>query len=852
MSLKWTFLMLVAAIALVGGIPFLGALEAETLSPAKPQLPEDWPPESTAEGDVPADRSSSEEAPLTPEEWQAKTGATKGLTLLMGDLASSPWLPEHLRGSGRISGTVLDAKTGEGIAGASVHCRSEGGGLFAFSKSSDSRGRYKLEGLPPGTYMLWIAEPPEYPDPDWSEEWAIMLAEGQKRDDVDFALSPGFAVRGRVVDAAGQGVPEAHVTCSFGGVREQYTQADAQGRFVLEAVWAEKEVTFLASKDELVSESPALVDVSEGDVEGTTLLLVQGASILGRVADADGQGLKGIHVVAAPVGLDEREAREARSEANGEFELIGLGAGEYKLGANDGREFFLDTADWPFEGDPPKVDFGDPKSMLHFLKDGAKRAAEESGEPFTEEKAAKMEREFEEQIAEGAFRFRFGRVEKALLAQTLGVGESVNGLVLVCAGFDDEGWAYGADATKTIAGKVIDAEGRPVKGAHVDAKGADGSRGSGESDGQGSFRIVGLRSDTYELSASGGGFVRVSLEGVPSGTKDLEIPLEAYGGVRGVAVDEVDGKPVTQFRVGIKEGLPSGRGLWATYDPNDEEPDSDWAHDLNRPHQFQEVSDPGGRFHLRNVSPGPHTVFVEAEGYRLGKLAVEMVHSGETVEVVVPSPPALTLSGRVLDTAGQPVAGAAISIGHAIRSDDGPSDPGAVSPIQTGAKGEFVLTDWVGDDMSVFACHPDFASGSASIRDIQSGNAIVLVADATLEGAVTLDGEALPGVRVLVHYGDLGNILNRDRKRDRSMLHVVTGTAGRYRVRHVPPGEVRVSVMARVSGKGVYLCAEKGVALGGGTQTIDLELSEGASMDEASMEERFLRELDPIRPTINP
>ena len=126
--------------------------------------------------------------------------------------------PAPVTGTGVLSGRVVDAVTGRGVARARL--RIQGGSRAPQSSTlSDDSGAFAFEKLPPGMYSVSADRsgylPGRYPDPGRSlrnRSQMIQLADGQARDDITVAMFRGGVIAGRVVDAHGDPVEGANVS----------------------------------------------------------------------------------------------------------------------------------------------------------------------------------------------------------------------------------------------------------------------------------------------------------------------------------------------------------------------------------------------------------------------------------------------------------------------------------------------------------------------------------------------------------------------------------------------------------------------------------------------------------------
>lgn len=178
------------------------------------------------------------------------------------------------------------------------------------------------------------------------------------------------------------------------------------------------------------------------------------------------------------------------------------------------------------------------------------------------------------------------------------------------------------------------------------------------------------------------------------------------------------------------------------------------------------------------------------------------------------------LRGRVVDSAGRPVAGAAI---YAVRASAG--DPfelaalamrGVTEPpiaeTKSGTDGGFALpigSEGVGIAWLVHALHPQFADGSKQSRKLAAaawidlGN-LVLESGFEVTGTVLAEATGAPiaGATVTLRPAARTYTVSPVPSRERGLVAVTNGV-GAYRFAHVPPGSVAV----RAEAEG-FACAE--------------------------------------------
>jgi protocatechuate 3,4-dioxygenase beta subunit len=244
----------------------------------------------------------------------------------------------------------------------------------------------------------------------------------------------------------------------------------------------------------------------------------------------------------------------------------------------------------------------------------------------------------------------------------------------IAAGF--EGLRIEVTRGLSIAGRIVDEQGRPVPRKYVkaepvrarvlDDKSPDGAFyiRSTRTDDDGRFRLTGLRAAPHHLSAGGGSppddeFFAWSRYDVPAGKEDVEIRLRRGLAIRGRILDE-QGKS-------LDLGTPQARTLYVRVRREGEIPAGDPTLDRQPNPMLGELSRgpgrhiwhnawflPDGRFEIRLVVPGATyevLAFHRHDG-RLGR-ATRVAAGRDDVELRIRS--GGTLEGKVLDAEGKPV-----------------------------------------------------------------------------------------------------------------------------------------------------------------------------------------------------
>ena len=291
--------------------------------------------------------------------WVARVGVFVVLAAVAGSVGFAP--NALAAEDGRISGTVTDASTHEPIEGITVCARpvgEESGGLCA---ESGHNGEYTVPYLAPGAYHVgFLVVIPNEHELDYASQYyndkshraeaeAVTVTAGQTTSEIDAAMLPGGKISGVVTDAVTQAPLEGVQVCADGTPEERSastTRCDltnASGEYTLspfvtgdyvvgfEGPYGGPLVYVPQFYDNQQSEPQAnLVAVTTGlTTSGVDVAMQRGGVIAGRVtAAATGAAIEGIGVCALPVGQESFRERCAETNANGEYTLSPLKAGQ--------------------------------------------------------------------------------------------------------------------------------------------------------------------------------------------------------------------------------------------------------------------------------------------------------------------------------------------------------------------------------------------------------------------------------------------------------------------------------------------------------------------------------------------
>jgi len=217
-----------------------------------------------------------------------------------------------------IEGTVTH--NGEPAAGVAVIAHAAPPSAADDEAVTDDEGRYRLEGLGAGTYNVMIDDLSELVAPAHKD---VTVGGGETASDVDFELTPGGLIEGRVVDAeTGDPVPRVQLM-SFGPARPKESgrsaraDVDENGHYVLRVAPGSNYVQYIRGPEDYpVRQGPEArfdLDVKEGEaVAAPDILLRRVPPLKVLVLDPEGQPVEGAEI-------DRHDRR--KTDANGKCTL---------------------------------------------------------------------------------------------------------------------------------------------------------------------------------------------------------------------------------------------------------------------------------------------------------------------------------------------------------------------------------------------------------------------------------------------------------------------------------------------------------------------------------------------------
>jgi hypothetical protein len=131
-----------------------------------------------------------------------------------------------------LSGAVTNSITGAPVLRAHVSIRSSGGSEQQYGAITNGEGKFTMTQLPPGHYTVSVERtgfvmPRNRAGTSFTD---VKLSQGDKKENFTLTLVPTGAIRGRVLDAAGEPMQGVRVTAE-GGNNAESAPTDDQGQF---------------------------------------------------------------------------------------------------------------------------------------------------------------------------------------------------------------------------------------------------------------------------------------------------------------------------------------------------------------------------------------------------------------------------------------------------------------------------------------------------------------------------------------------------------------------------------------------------------------------------------------------
>lgn len=667
-------------------------------------------------------------------------------------------------GTIRLEGQVIDAKD-QPVAGARVAIDSNPPKTVV----TEADGAFVFEGLITRTYALEAVADGGYAGP-------VSVRLGTKPEPVTLRLRPAGTVE-VVVTAGDKPVAGAQVELRSTITWTAQTGADGVAKLTdVGAVWGPLVVR-------AAGYAPVGMQVwVSGDPANPTrvaIALARGAAVSGTVVDGAGKPVGGARVVATamsePFPIVDPRRDGVETKPDGTFELPAIAAGTWRLTATQADRAPGTSPPLTLDGEHARTGVKivlEAGAIVRGTVKDARGAAVASADVRVVVRGAEFLRARRDAFtgADGTFTIRGlpRRAVDVVASHELGASAIVPADL---AAKTEVEVALTLDVTGVIEGTVVDSAGAAIGDAQVVAepvwsggtadRDAWAVRGSHDAvtDQGGAFRFAGLPDGQYKIRATraGGGWAALELAAVtlakPNGPK-LKITVPGDGQVTG-KVAFADGKVPASFTVALGNTDPKP---FATKD---------------------------GSFTVPAIA-GTHTLVVDGRGFLASKAKEVTIVEGKTFDAgTIVVTPGRSISGRVLDSAGMPVAKATVAAGTVLSGGGSElyieNESVGAKSAETDADGRFSLQGFPPAAITVVAGKADLGR-SPSLRLPASTDSatleLVLQKTSGLEGTITREGKPLGDTVVIAN--PLGAVS--------SNFFVTTGADGTFALDALAPG----------------------------------------------------------------
>jgi hypothetical protein len=654
-------------------------------------------------------------------------------------------------------GAVLD-ESGTVLEGIAIAATPEGGppGLTPSAVvawgSSDRAGRFELRGLAPGTpYRVEDAQAGLFAEP----QTVTASRPGAPPPPLRLVLAVSQGVRGRVLDPAGQPVPEAEVLLRAARPpkrsdlqpieplrpeEEPYrARTDARGAYTVRELPA-LDVDVIARKPGFAPSVVRGLHIRPGKTPQPAgdIVLRPGVRLAGRVVDRAGRGIAGaaVHPVQQIDDLDRLEARLRErqpatvSAGDGSFVLDDQPSGaplNLVVSAQGFTPAGLRGVRAPVA--QPVVVRLDPAALVRGRVVDEDGAGISGARIFLEWRSSLPEKpsvQTGEHASRTAVSDREGRFELRSVPEGSGeVTVEADGFVAsdslsVAIPQDPRNqWTVVLQRGASLEGRISTRRGDPIGGARITA-----AEAMGLSDDDGRYVVLGVPLGETEVEVMHADYPRrVQSLTIESGANVFDVQLQDGHRVTGVVLSAAR-EPVPGASVSL-ETLVEGRDQRA----------------------YRAHTGMTGTFELPTVADGDYRIMASADGFAEEKLSETITIRGNDrndLEVILDR--GASIVGRVLGLPREELAWVEVSA----ESDD--VDAG--SPVvRVDAEGRFALRNLALGNWQVRARHPQRqrsvevravlrAHGEEAVRDLRFGGGL------SLTGRVVLADEPLAGALV--------------------------------------------------------------------------------------------------------
>lgn len=709
-----------------------------------------------------------------------------------------------------VDGRVLDAESGEAIAGALVWAL----GQEAAATSTGRAGGFSVTPLPGVPRIHAVAPGHGAGQVDFERE-AV-------NDELTIRLYSTAYLSGRVVDAGGRGIAGARLQATAAGDSETArrdawrtggeTFSDADGDFALGGLVAGVTYRLQTSRQGYAAATTRHQIARQPDAEDAVITLKPGFLAVGQVVDEAEQPLAGatVELLPPPPGdyaamhrlRDDQPVLGATTGADGRFALRDVGMGSYRMEVRrsgfaptfvPGVEVTQESMTAVAPGHPtesggaeaPAIDLGVVVMVPGVEITG--RVIDADDRPLAEVAVAAMPshnpmmftgprgRNAQQRVVtgdDGRFRFADLRPQESVVVTAEKQGYSGLQLSGVTPPIGED-LKLVLQRAAIVRGRVVDDSGAPVPGLRILATAPDQTGmmpvgrilGQTQSGREGEFEIEGLPAGSLRLQAAGEAWqptTSPALELTPGEVYEDLVLQVTRGLVLSGIVHRSDGRPVVGAELRAESLQPDIRTFMGV----------------------SAVSDAQGRFTLAGLEPGGVTIVAHHPRLGQARKTLQISDAGPTrLEIELGG--GGELSGQVITPDGRPASDAVVRLG--------PVDAMAhvsMRELRTGSDGGFRLENVADGTWQLTAEHADHGTARGEPTEVAgaplSGIVLQLSAGITVSGRlVEVDFDAL-GTAQIMAFSPLGIRMGQ------------VSHDGSYRIEGLPPGAT--SIMASAGG----------------------------------------------------